>query len=193
MSATHAVVWKSGWFIAHAWIANQANYFLENAENPEKPEGQTSNCAAALVFGSFCIEAFLNSAGRIWVPNWDLLEKKLQPAEKLTIICTRLGIPENSGQSPFQCISVLFKYRNWLVHGKDERVRESIKTPLNETQNAFWGAPLHEQQKLLVPSKVRKYLTQADELIELIEKKSKRRKRPISMIQTWTAVQSRDR
>ena len=192
MGNASGVVWKSGWFIAHAWIANQANYFLESAENLDMSDGRTSNCAAALVFGSFCIEAFLNSAGRVWVPNWDLLEKKLQPSEKLTVVCTCLGIQENSGQSPFQCLPVLFKYRNWLAHGKDERVREAVRAPTNELRNAVWGAPLHEQQKILVPSKVRRYLMQADELIELIEKKSKRKKRSITMTQTWTAVHSKD-
>ena len=188
MTSRKAVVSKSGRFIAHAWIADQVNYFLESAEDTGRPEGLTSNCAAALVFGSFCVEAFLNSAGGVWVPNWDLLEKKLSPSQKLTKLCTILGIQETPNESPFQCMPVLFKYRNWLAHGKDQRVSETVKTRANETQNAVWGAPRHDQQLLLVPKKVREYLTQADDLIELIEKKSKRKRRPIAMVQTWVAV-----
>jgi hypothetical protein len=182
-----SVVWKSGWFIAHAWIADQANYFLEAAEDGAKPEGRTSNCAAALVFGSFCLEAFANSAGRVWIPHWDLLEKKLSPQDKIKIISTALGLNADFSKAPYQCVNALFKYRNWLAHGKDERVQEKIKVAEDKKANAIWGAPKHEQQKLLVPSVVRKYLTQADELIDLIEKKSRRKRRTISMIQIWTA------
>ncbi|MCJ0763274.1 hypothetical protein [Variovorax terrae] len=179
------IVWKSGWFVAHAWIADQAEYFLESAEDASRPEGLKSNAAAALVFGGFCLEAFANSAGRVWIPHWDFLERKLSPKEKCQLIGTALGLQTDFGKAPFQCVPMLFEFRNWLAHGKDERVREEIKVDAERAVYVHWGAPQHKQQMLLEPSLVRKHLTQADELIELIEKKSRRRKRDIPMHTTW--------
>ena len=186
-------VWKSGWFIAHQWIADRANYFLEEAGNPERTDGQVSNCTAALVFGSFCLEAFLNSAGRTWIPHWDLLERKLQPTDKLKLICTALSLQADFGKTPFQCVSVLFSFRNWIAHGKDERVREKVRSLPGKEQDVVWGIPKNEQLRLLTPKAVRKYLTQADALIELIERKSKRKKRQIPMMSNWVAVPVRKR
>jgi hypothetical protein len=188
-----AVVWKSGWFIAHAWIADQANYFLESAEDKNRLDGITGNCAAALVFGSFCVEAFLNSAGRVWVPHWDLLEKKLQPKEKLRLICSALDIQLEPDKPPFNCVPDLFKFRNWIAHGKDERVRERVVIKPGEERNAAWGAPRHEQQRKLSSKMVRLYLEKADALIDLIEKKSKRKRKIIPMFQTSVTTSGRQK
>jgi hypothetical protein len=182
---------KSGWFIAHAWIADQANYFLQAAEDPTRPDGRISNCAAALAFGSFCLEAFFNTAGRIWVPDWDLRERKLSPSEKLTVLGTAMGINVDAQKPPFTCVSALFKYRNWLAHGTDERVRSRVISKEGAQQAAIWGAPLHAQQQLLEPVTTRKYLSQADALIDMLKQRSRRRHRPIPSNTTWVATHKR--
>ena len=181
-------VWKSGWFIAHQWIADRANYFLEEAEKPDRIDGQLDNCAAALVFGSFCLEAFFNSAGRVWIPHWDFQERKLQPKEKLQLICTALNLQMEPGKPPFQCVSALFNFRNWIAHGKDERVKETVEALPGKEHDAIWGVPKNNQLRRLAPKEVREYLTQADALIDLIERKSKRKKRRIPVMSSWVAV-----
>ena len=184
---SHATVdfWKSGWFVAHQWITRQAAYFLESAEAAVTPESKESLCAAAFAFGSFCLEAFFNSAGRTLVPHWDLLERKLSPKEKLVLICSRLDIEVDSQKPPFTCVDAMFSFRNWLAHGKDVRVRERVRVPVGEERTAVWGAPKHDMQRLLVQSTARRYLSQADDLIDLIEKKARRRRKKIPMLQTW--------
>ena len=94
---------------------------LEAAKESEKY--RYSNCTSAMVFSAFCLEAYYNHLGNININNWEAIERKLSPDEKLLKLAQRLNFQFDKGHRPFQTLSDIFQFRNGIAHAKTEYLR----------------------------------------------------------------------
>ncbi len=76
----------------------------------------------SMLFCSFTIEACLNHLGEKMFLFWEPLKKKLNPGEKLDILSVALSFQPDFEKRPFQTFRSIFKFRNWLVHAKIEKL-----------------------------------------------------------------------
>jgi len=101
------------------------------------------------------LEAFINVAGKLNVPDWDAKERQLSFAKKCLAICAELKIAFDPSIEPNITAIRLFELRNELVHPK--MVVGSLNELISQQeyerrQNEFAGVshPLREQ--LLPPA-----------------------------------------
>ncbi len=108
----------------YVFLFQGAKLSLEQAK--EKEDGSTYNCLSSQLLSAFTIEAFLNHIGAQEIKLWHILEKKLQPREKLEFICNEIGLKPDYSKRPFQYFKQLFVFRNYMAHGKTtiEQVNE---------------------------------------------------------------------
>ncbi|RPI71772.1 MAG: hypothetical protein EHM45_23100 [Desulfobacteraceae bacterium] len=102
-----------------AYNRSAAGYFLELAEKQQ--EGQFFSVEASIVFSAFTHEAFLNSLGPKIRKDWQEFDR-VRPAEKLYAICETLKYEPNKGARPYQTLNGLFWFRNFIAHGREEKV-----------------------------------------------------------------------
>jgi hypothetical protein len=106
-----------------------ANFLYYNGK--EKDDGQNFKYMASLVFQAFTFEAYLNHIGPKLFKSWDNLEK-LGPIDKLNIIAEKLNVKVDIGACPWQSINELFKYRNFIVHGKSMTIEDDKIIPIED-------------------------------------------------------------
>ena len=104
---------------AEMWLASGA--FMDNATSTEA--GSYFQIMGGLVFTAFTLEAYLNHVGQHLFRCWEKLER-LQPHEKLSLICEKLEIDKNDKKPPFQRVRELMKFRNEIAHGKTVQLKE---------------------------------------------------------------------
>lgn len=110
------------------------------------------------------LEAFINVAGKLNVPDWDAKERRLSFAKKCMAICTELKIAFDPSIKPNVTAIQLFELRNELVHPKmvtgllDELISQQ---EYECRQNEFAGVT-HPLRDYLLPPAV-------DHLVEATE------------------------
>lgn len=77
----------------------------------------TPDCVTAAMFAALMFEAHLNHVGSLRIPHWEHLER-LPWKVKASIIREDLGLPSNWGEGDLQALTKLFKFRDWLAHGR---------------------------------------------------------------------------
>lgn len=96
------------------WHASRV--LLEKAKKDQ--EGSFYPVMASLVFTAFMMEAYLNHVGQRIFECWEDLEQRLSPLSKLSLIAEKLGVKKDEGRRPYQTVSEVFRFRNYLAHGK---------------------------------------------------------------------------
>jgi hypothetical protein len=112
-----------------------SRHHLDRAEKREA--GSFYDAMASLLFSAFTLEAYLNHLGKYTFSHWEYLER-LTPLEKIELLTHYFNIEINYGHRPYQTVTLLFKFRNDIVHGKTEELkidkvvkesqRESVKS-----------------------------------------------------------------
>jgi hypothetical protein len=106
----------------YCWIA--ARKALKQAKQQES--GRFYACMTAGVFSAFTIEAFLNHLGQRRVQEWNALERKLGPQEKLILLKQMLHFSADTSKRPFQTLRDILRLRNSLAHGKTDTVDTNL-------------------------------------------------------------------
>ena len=101
---------------------------LEKAKNIR--EGSFYQIMSCLVFSAFTVEAYLNHVGERKIQFWNEIEK-IEPMSKLTVLYSVLKLPFDPSKRPIQTIQQLFKFRNFMAHGRTEKLtgRGMLKKP----------------------------------------------------------------
>jgi hypothetical protein len=102
------------------WLT--ADYFLQIGL--EKSKGSFYQYMASLIFRAFSLEAYLNHIGNKLFSCWRDVEH-LSPIAKLNLIAEHLKIKVHYGKRPWQIMKKLFKFRNYIAHGKTDIIRET--------------------------------------------------------------------
>jgi len=107
-----------------AYNRSGARFFLSLAEKQE--EGQFYSAQASLLFSAFTHEAFLNNLGTRIIKDWSQHDRDT-PKAKLTVICNTISYKPNMGTRPYQTLTELFRFRNLIVHGREETISTPAK------------------------------------------------------------------
>ncbi len=108
-----------------SYLYKAAKQALELTENFEK--GCLYQFMASLVFSAFAFEAGLNEIGERAIPFWNELES-IKPIQKFKVLGGYLKLPIDMSRRPGQTITLLFKFRNTMAHGKMENLSGAVAT-----------------------------------------------------------------
>jgi len=114
-----------GYTFTHAHLFGAAKRMLDSAKD-EKNVRLKFYTMSSMLFSAITMEAYLNFLGNILLRCWKEIEYKLSPKAKLTLIEEILEVNLDFGNRPFQSFNELFKYRNWMVHGRTEEINEPV-------------------------------------------------------------------
>ncbi|MBU0707909.1 hypothetical protein KKG41_06070 [Patescibacteria group bacterium] len=150
---------------AHADLFNTAfELFLRGKENKR---GSIHLFRASNVFTAFALEAFLNHAGEeVFSKKWTELERST-PLGKLIILCEKLDIKIDWGESPWSTAKTIFKMRNACAHGRDQTKKErKIITTIDK-----WYLLEGQWEKLSTEGNVERIQKDITKIMEMIWKK----------------------
>ena len=117
----HAVIVKEREDRPYADLWHASNVL--EALATEDPRGSTWKFMSALILSAFAWEAYLNQVGAQIDPQWNTVERKLSPKEKLKHIAKTIGKNIDLGASPYQEIKELHDLRDKLAHPKPNNLR----------------------------------------------------------------------
>lgn len=103
----------------YAYLRVAAADALQKATKIE--EGSFYQIMSCLVFCAFTVEAYLNHVGERKIGYWNEIEK-IEPMAKLKVLYTALGLPFDPSKRPIQTVQQLFKFRNFMAHGRTEKL-----------------------------------------------------------------------
>jgi hypothetical protein len=132
-------------------------------EHAEKQEGRLYFCMTAGLFAAFTIEAYLNHIGQDKVRNWNILERKLGPREKLALLQGIFSLKADQSKSPFQSLNTILSLRNSIVHGKTETITSD--TIVNEDEVGEAEYPQTDWKKLCTVSSVTKMVNDVEAMV----------------------------
>ena len=101
-------------------------------------KGSFHQFMASLVFTAFTLEASLNHIGQKVFNCWNDLEN-LTPKKKLSIISEKLDVKINYAEKPWQVMQEIFKFRNYIAHGKSESINTTVEMPLHKFSDKKFG------------------------------------------------------
>ena len=131
---------------------------LESMESAELRE-------LAVVQLAFSIEAYLNQAGESEIGDWRELWDRASWEQKLSVLCTKIGLHLDKSQDIYRRTKLLFKHRDVIAHGRTMTATgETSDDPKKyfERQTKF---------RILNPDDAFRFLVSTEELIKLFHSK----------------------
>lgn len=104
----------------YAYLFFAAKHSLDNAKNIK--EGSFYQIMSSIVFSAFTLEAYINHVGEKKIEFWEEIEK-ITPMQKLKVLYSIHDINYDSSTRPIQTIKQLFKFRNFMAHGRTENIK----------------------------------------------------------------------
>ncbi len=135
-------------------------------EAKENEIGQYLNCMSSMVFSAFTIEAYLNHLGGKTIPFWITIERNLSPSKKLDVIAKQLSISIDYGVRPFHSFKSLFKFRDFLAHGRTEQFE--IKSVQFLAEGEQPKLPISKWQEQVTLENAKKYFDDVKDMIEFL-------------------------
>ena len=126
----------------HAELWHTANCLLEAGQ--QRATSSTHQFRASLVFRAFYLEALLNWLGPQLIPHWKYLER-LKPKEKLDLLNDLIHVTPDYGSPPWQIVKDLFAFRNYIAHGKPERLNAEGMEDLNDFLDGKLGQTIQTE------------------------------------------------
>ena len=160
--SSHKSVYTVGYLRSVSW------HMLERAKVTDK--GKNLKIMASIVFSAFTLEAYLNHLGEKLIHYWITIEKNLSPYQKLEVISTTLNLRIDNGQRPFQSFREIFRFRNFLAHGRTEKLTDDSVQKLSEGENP--ELPKTEWQEALSIKYAQRYLDDTLEMINVLHDES---------------------
>ncbi len=118
---------------------------------------------SAGVFAAFTVEAFLNHLGQRHVRDWESLERKLGPREKLIILRQVLHLSIDEGKRPYQTFYNMLQLRNSLAHGKTLETNSKVIVANSEDESA--NNPEPTWKRLCTLSSVTRMVEDAEAIV----------------------------
>jgi len=159
----------SGTTKSYVYCFEAARRALKHAEQVEL--GSFYFCMMAAVFAAFTVEAFLNHVGQKKVRDWEALEKKLGPWEKLLLLRQLRSWSVDEKTRPYRTLRLeMLRVRNALAHGKTVTVVQDRIVSRHPPDLEPWPEP---QWKLLcaLPT-VKRMVEDAEGIVRDLNKQS---------------------
>ena len=112
----------------YAYMRAAASHSLDCGKRRER--GSFYQFMSSLIFSAFTLEAYMNHLGSEKVEYWKEIES-IRHLDKLKILYLTLDLDFDQSKRPLQTITKLVKFRNFIAHGKTEKLSGSkvISTP----------------------------------------------------------------
>lgn len=158
---------------------------LKRAET--EPTGAFYFCMMAGVFAAFTVEGFLNHLGQARVRDWETLERKLGPREKLLLLRQMLKLSADESRRPFQTLRVMLRLRDALAHGKTETVVSDRVVKGQPCEEDHWPEP--EWKKLCNLASAKRMVEDAEAIVIDLNTQSGSSRDPfIGLGHAWSGV-----
>ena len=115
--------------VTHAYLLGVARDACDKAREIEN--GSFLQTMSSLVFSAFALEAYLNHLGQEKVPFWQEIER-IGIMQKLRVLSAHLSVTSDPSARPLQTVRQLFKFRNFMAHGRGEYVTGEGTLPSGE-------------------------------------------------------------
>lgn len=171
MSARRSVRYRvqaSGTTNTYVYCRVAARDALKQAERQEPGYFYFSMMAG--VFAAFTVEAFFNHVGQRKVRDWQLLERKLGPREKLLLLRQVAHWSVDESKRPFQTLRRMLRLRDALAHGKTATVVTDVVLERAPRDADRWPEP--EWKLLCSRSSVRRMVEDAEAIVRDLNKQS---------------------
>jgi hypothetical protein len=167
----------------YAYCRIAARNALEQAEAAQT--GAFYFCMMAGVFASFTVEAFLNHLGLHHVSEWDALEKKLGPREKLILLKQLRKFTVDPSRRPFQSLTPMLRLRDALAHGKTVTVTHDRVISKKPQEDDLWPEP--EWKKLCTVAMAKQMVEDAEAMVrDLHEQTGSKRDPFVGLGHAWS-------
>lgn len=163
----------------HAYLNEAAKLALARAV--DLPHDELYYSMTAILLSAFSLEAFLNHMGQELLPTWPTFERSRPSLQtKLSKVAGHLRLTIDFDARPFSALDPLFRFRNFLVHGRTETLSARVPPPnLRHDRVQFpWPAWMHESN----PDTARRYLTDVEEIAQVIHEAAGHKSRAFSTL-----------
>jgi hypothetical protein len=125
-------------------------------------------CLTTIVIAAFKFEASLNHVGKgIFASTWNKMER-LSHTQKRKNICAHLCIAQEDDKRPWQTIGDLFKFRNWVAHGRSEVLDPPEAVEVGEIEQLRRKKPLTAWENLCTIEVARRAYEDTEAIIKQI-------------------------
>jgi hypothetical protein len=117
-------------------LHHASNILLEKSKRNDEPTdsglipGNLYTTMASLIFSAFTFEAYLNHLGKEKISYWNEIEK-ISIESKYKVLAGKFNVKINEGKRPYQTFKKLFKFRNYLAHGKTEQLTKNEEVDID--------------------------------------------------------------
>ena len=122
------------------------------------------------VFAAFTVEAFLNHVGQRRMRDWEALERKLGPREKLLLLRQIDHWAIDEGKRPYQTLSKMLRLRDAIAHGKTVTTVTDVVLSRQPRDADRWPEPPWKQ--LCSLASVKRMVEDADAIVLDLNKQS---------------------
>lgn len=128
------------------------------------------------VFAAFTVEGYLNHLGQKQIRDWNELERKLGPREKLLLLRNILHLSVNIASRPFQTLRDMLRLRDTLAHGKTITVKSD--NIVSNKDDAKARNPQPEWKKLCSLRSVERMVEDAEKMVRHLSAQSGSKRDP---------------
>lgn len=168
----------------YAYLYCAACHSLENAKNIES--GSFYQIMLSIVFSAFSLEAYLNHVGERKVEFWEEIEK-ITPMQKLKVLYSCLGMKFDSSRRPIQTVNQIFKFRNFMAHGRTENI-EGTGVMKTESPEPAQNLVETEWEKFCNIKEAARAIEDVKEIIESLCEEAGLEKDPLGSLGTGSRV-----
>jgi hypothetical protein len=159
----------------------------EALSQADHQEGQFYSCMSAGVFSAFTFEAYLNHIGETKVRDWDSLERRLGPREKLILLQQLLHLTIDKSKRPFQTLNDILRLRDSLAHGKT--LTSNVDINVSEHMVGSNEYPKADWESLCEHKSVTKMVEDVEKMIREIHKQLNINREPFaSPKHSWSST-----
>lgn len=144
----------------------------------EKQPGYFYYAMMAGVFAAFTVEGYLNHLGQKRVRDWNDLERKLGPREKLLVLREMLHLSVDISKRPFQTLHNMLRLRDALAHGKTLTVKSDKVVKDKNDENALYPQP--DWKKLCSLRSVERMVEDAEKIVYHLCEQSGSKRNPFA-------------
>lgn len=127
---------------------------------------------SALTMVCFSIEAFANHVGQHLFISWESIERGISPIGKLKLFVEMLKIELKYGESPFNTVNELMKWRNKVAHGETETFTSTQSATVQNYDQILGQIKNSDWKQYVLKIDISRIEKDCRSIMELIHKKA---------------------
>lgn len=166
----------------YAYLFESAKLALDKVEGDDPFHNNNyKHLIVYYTFQALTVEAFINHVGLETFDWWEESEKGMSIKAKMRILLHNYNIKYDSSIEPFQTINDLIRFRNQIVHGKTQIIKQELndnKPSDRKEKLSDWGKFISKKN----PLKTYKCVEDFANMLWVFMKKSKQFPYPFGLV-----------